>query len=285
MTYLTQKLNSVFHNGGEAICISLDISKAFDRVWHTALPSKCKAIGITGKLLDWIGNFLSNRSIQVLVDGFISEQVFINAGVPQGCVLSTTLFIIFINDLLSVTENPVHSYADDSTLTASYEFPKKTLATSQLVVSKRTQVSTSINSDLSKISEWGQQNRVNFNASKTQCCLISRKIDAKTVDLQINFQGQILDRSLNLNILGTELHYKLLWGDHVFHIAKKAARMLGFLSRCRAFFTPSDLLKIYKAYIGPKMEVNSHIWAGAPPTILTYLDSVQNRAIRLINNN
>jgi len=58
----------------------------------------------------------------------------------------------------------------------------------------------------------------------------------------------------------------------VFNIAKKAARMMRFLSRCKAYFTSSDLLKIYKAYVRPKMEYNSHIWAGAPDTILAYLD-------------
>jgi len=262
----------------------LDISKAFDRVWHAALLSKCKSIGFGGKLLDWLGNFLLKRSIQVLVDGHISEIFYIIAGVPQGSVISPTLFIIFINDLLSLTVNPIHSYADDSTLVGSYKLKKNANASAQTISSHRTNTVAAVNDDLIKIADWGSKNRVDFNASKTQCCLISRKNDAKTYNLQINFQNQILERSFNLNILSTMIHSKLLWGDHVFHTAKISAQMLGFLSRCKSYFSSCDLLKIYKAYIRPKMEYNSHVWAGAPPTILSYLDSIQNRAVRLIND-
>jgi archaellum component FlaG (FlaF/FlaG flagellin family) len=284
MTYITHKLNSTLHRQGEACMVALDISKAFDRVWHAALISKCRAIGLSNTFTNWIENFLSNRLIQVLVDGYTSDSYKINAGVPQGSVLSPTLFIIFINDLLSITSNPIHSYADDSTLVASYDFDKKAHATTQSVASSRNNLMSSINNDLSIIYDWGNKNQVNFNASKTQCCLISRKPDALSFDLQIIFQGEDVERSQNLNLLGSNITYKLLWGDHVFSKAKKAAKMLGFLNRCRSYFSSTDLLKIYKAYIRSKMEDNSHLWAGAPPSILKYLDQVQSRAIRLIND-
>jgi hypothetical protein len=75
-----------------------------------------------------------------------------------------------------------------------------------------------------------------------------------------------------------------MWNDHIFGIAKDAARCLGFLYRWKLYFTPSDLLNIYKAYIRPKLEYNSHIWAGASQTSLNYLDKIQKRAIRLIND-
>jgi len=254
-------------------------------VWHPALTSKCRALGLGNYLTSWISNFLSNRSIQVLVDGHVSIAYLIHAGVPQGCVLSPTLFIIFINDLLSLTDNPVFSYADDSTLISSYKFMKKALSSSHAVASNRALMTTSINTDLAKIDEWGKRNRVHFNASKTQCCLFSRKLDAPDTDLGIRFQNENIEQSQNLDILGTRLTMKLLWGDHVFKIAKNAAKCLGFLWRCRLFFTPADLLKIYKSFIRPKMESNSHIWSGAPPTILNYLDKVQARAIRLIDDN
>jgi hypothetical protein len=186
--------------------------------------------------------------------------------------------------LLSLTSNPIHSYADDSTLVASYDFAKKPLATAQSVAARRTNLISSINDDLSKISDWGNKNRVDFNASKTQSCLISRKPDAPSFDLQIQFHGEDVERSPNINLLGSTLTQKLLWGDQVFSKAKKAAQMLGFLNRCRSYFSSTDLLKIYKAYIRSKMEDNSHIWAGAPSSILKYLDKVQKRAIRLIND-
>lgn len=73
------------------------------------------AFGID-ETLRWIGNFLSNHSIQVVSKGFKPETQNINAGVPQGCVLSPNLFLIFINDLLSATANSTNCFADDSFL-------------------------------------------------------------------------------------------------------------------------------------------------------------------------
>jgi archaellum component FlaG (FlaF/FlaG flagellin family) len=264
--------------------VALDISKAFDRVWHPALLSKCRSFGLGNFFCNWLQNFLTNRSIQVLVDGFKSNTYIINAGVPQGCVLSPTLFIIFINDLLTSTTNPIHSYADDSTLVANYKYSKKSLATANSVSLNRNKISTSINNDLALIDNWGKLNRVNFNASKTQFCVVSLKKDASTANFPIHFQGNPIERSVSLNVLGMLLTQDFLWTEHVFKKAKSAAKCLGFLWRCKSFFTPADLLKIYKSYIRPKMEYNSHLWAGAPSTTLNYLDKVQNRAIRLIGD-
>jgi len=184
------------------------------RVWHKALIPKYHAIGLGRKFSNWIENFFSNRSIQVLVDGYSSNIHNINAGVPQGSVLSPTLFIIFINDLLFSTINPIHSYADDSTLVASYDFGKKSLATPQSVASNRANILASINNDLLKISNWGLVNRVDFNASKTQCCLISRKPDASSFDLRIKFQGKDVERTGNINILAAFLALEKTWSPH-----------------------------------------------------------------------
>jgi len=284
LTYLTQRLNSILQHSGEGCVVALDISKAFDRVWHPALIAKCKAIGLGKYFINWLKNFLSGRSIQVLVDGFTSVLYLLNAGVPQGCVLSPTLFIIFINDLLMLTDNPIYSYADDSSLVASYSFQKTSHVNPQSVATSRSFMTSSINVDLSKIFNWGKQNRVQFNTSKTQCCLISRKRDANTFDPHINFQGEDVERLQVLYTLGTKLAMNLVFNEHVFAKAKDAAKCLGFLRRCKIYFSPANLLKIYKAYIRPKMEDNSSIWAGACPTTLKFLDSVQKRAIRLIDD-
>ena len=63
------------------------------------------------------------------------------------------------------------------------------------------------------------------------------------------------------------------------------SKCLGFLNRCKKYFTPSDLALIYKVYIRPKLEYNAHIWSGAPKNTLHLLDRIQKRAIRLIGGN
>ncbi len=92
----------------ETFAVALDISKAFDRVWHKALLSKLPSYGFYLTLCSFSSSFLSGRSISAVVDGQCSIPKPINSNVPQGSVLSHTLFLLFINDL-SLTNCPIHS--------------------------------------------------------------------------------------------------------------------------------------------------------------------------------
>ena len=93
-TILTQ-----LEEGKDVDVIYIDFSKAFDKVDHTILLSKLKAIGLDGKILKWIESFLTNRKQVVVVDCATSEPADIKSGVPQGSVLGPLLFIIMISDI------------------------------------------------------------------------------------------------------------------------------------------------------------------------------------------
>ncbi len=116
LAFLTDSWSFSPNRFGETFAVALDISKAFDRVWHKALLSKLPSYGVYPALCSFLSSFLSGRSIAAVVDGHCSNPIPINSGVPQGSVLSPTLFLLFINDLLSLTNCPIHSYADDTTL-------------------------------------------------------------------------------------------------------------------------------------------------------------------------
>ncbi len=109
LAFLTDSWSSSLSCFCETFAVVLDISKAFDRVWHKALPSKLPSYGFYPALCSFLSSFLSGRSIAAVVDGHCSTPKPINSGVLQGSVLSLTLFPLFINDLLSMTICLIHS--------------------------------------------------------------------------------------------------------------------------------------------------------------------------------
>ena len=98
------------------LAVALDISKAFDRVWHAGLLHKLKSYGISGQIFGLISSFLSNRRLRVVLDGKSSQEYPVNAGVPQGSILGPTLFLLYINDLPDDVICNIAIYADDTTL-------------------------------------------------------------------------------------------------------------------------------------------------------------------------
>ena len=80
--------------GKEIRFLFLDVSKAFDKVWHRGLLSKLKRYGITGKLHTWITDYLTNRKQRVAIDGANSEYISLKSGVPQGSILGPLLFLL-----------------------------------------------------------------------------------------------------------------------------------------------------------------------------------------------
>ena len=104
---ITHEIYKSFDDGYEVIGIFLDISKAFDKVWHN---------GLSGNLLNLVIDFLNARKQRVVLNGQYSSWASVKEGVPQGSILGPLFFLIFINDL---SDNLVLSpklFADDTSL-------------------------------------------------------------------------------------------------------------------------------------------------------------------------
>ena len=242
-------------------------------VWHKALLAKLPAYGFTPSFCKLISSFLS-----VVVDSATSASFPVSSGVPQGSVLSPTLFLLFINDLLHATASDVHSFADDSNLhkSSSFQCQPSSNARSQ----SRLAISSTINSDLQSISKRGTRNLVKFNTSKTQLLTIS--LFNTPSNYPIIFEDSEIPPLNSVNILGLQISSSLSWRDHIVQIAKSASKKLGVLFRCKQYFNSAQLFKLYTGFIRPCLEYCSHIWGSSPYTSL--LDRVESKAIRLISD-
>ena len=128
-------------------CVYLDFSKAFDKVLHQRLLVKLKTMGIDGKALEWIRDWLSNRKQRVVLNDTNSKWQPVLSGVPQGSVLGPLLFILYISDLDTGITSNISKFADDTKL--FYRVPDNV-------------TSSALQSDLDKLVAWAKNGSWNL---------------------------------------------------------------------------------------------------------------------------
>ena len=106
---------------GLGIAVAHDIFKAFDRVWDDGFLHRRRSYGISGQIFGFISSFLSNWHLWVVLDGKYSPEYPVNAGVPQGSILGSTLFLLQINELPYDVICNIAIYADNTTLYSKYD--------------------------------------------------------------------------------------------------------------------------------------------------------------------
>ena len=112
---VSDRFARAFNKPGATQAVALDISQAFDRVWHGGLLHKLKSFGISGEIFDFLSSWISNRWLQVVLDGKSLQEYPVNSGVPQCSILGPTLFLLHINDFPDVICN-IAIYADGTIL-------------------------------------------------------------------------------------------------------------------------------------------------------------------------
>ena len=119
--------------------IFLDVSKAFDRVWHEDLLFKLKRLVLSGKYYGLINSLLRNRHQRVVINGQSSKWSSIKEGVPQGSILGALFFLVYINDSPNGLLSSLKLFAGDTSIFS--------------VVKDQLNYLTKLNEDLSKISQ------------------------------------------------------------------------------------------------------------------------------------
>ena len=241
------------------LVVALDISKAFDRVWHAGLLHKLKSYRISGQIFGLISSFLSNRRLRVVLDGKSSKEYPVNTAVPQGSILGPTLFLLYINDLPYNVICNIAIYADDTTIHSKFD-----QASDQW---QQLELASELESDLRDTVDWGRKWLVDFNAGKTLLVLLD---------------GSFLEQKSSFKMLGLTFSSKLDWGSYIICIAKSASKKIRALIRSMKFLSPEVALYLYKSPIRPCMEYCCHVWAGAPSCYLELLDKLQKRICRTV---
>ena len=238
----------------EVRSVFLDISKAFDKVWHEGLIFKLEQNGINGPLLNLLKNYLYNRKQRVVLNGSVSSYFEIESGVPQGSVLGPLLFLIYINDLENDVTSEVKFFADDTMIFSVVQDP---------VIS-----ATELNHDLNLINNWAYQWKMAFNPDPTKQAvevLFSKKKN-EVYHPPLYFNGAVIIRVDSHKHLGLTLDSKLTFLNHVNEKIKATTKTVGILRYFRKYLPLNTLDQIYKMFIRPHFDYGDVIYHIPPYT-------------------
>lgn len=266
LTFLYNTFCEALDSGKEVRAVFCDISKAFDRVWHTGLLHKLKAAGVTGEVLSWFKNYLSDRKQRVVLPGASSEWTYIHAGVPQGSILGPLLFLLYINDIVTDIGSNVRLFADDTSLF--------------IIVDDPVNAASCLNADLDKITQWATTWLVSFNPSKTESLLFSRKRNQDHHPPLIMQNVEINEVNYHKH-LGLYLSSDCSWHQHIDYIKEKAWFRINIMRKLKYKLDRKSLETIYVTFIRPLLEYSDVIWDNCSTYEKCELDKIQNEAARI----
>ena len=223
----------------ETRAVFLDLSKAFDRVWHDGLLYKLEYSGISHNLLDLLRSFLLNRMHRVVLNGKCFNWEFISSGVPQGSILGPLFFLAYINDLADNVNCCIKLFADDTSLFS--------------VVRNEAKTALELNQDLESISLWAWQWKMLFNVEKTKEVIFSSK-RSKPQHAPLKLDSEAIARKTEHKYLGMILEENVNFKSHIREVILKARRGIGIIKLLSNYVSRSVLDQIYKFYIKPHLD-------------------------------
>ena len=252
--------------------VFLDISQAFDSVSHEALLYKIQDMKIDGNLACFIKNFISDRNIRVRNQNIFSSPCNTPTGIPQGSVVSPTLFNIFINDLLLKENIPTLDYskfADDLAFWVNDPHPRKSLEKAQKV--------------LQAIEEWSKKWNLSFSPNKSKAMIITSKRNLPNTKLKLN--NVSIEFVQNYKFLGMTIDRGVTWGPHIEQMKQRCESDIQLLRIISAQKWGADYLTLRKLYISliqSKISYGLPIYSTARDSHLDKLKTIQTTSCRII---
>ena len=271
VTYIAQKIEDGFQSQKSTLAVWIDMEKAFDKVWKDGLRIKLQRSGVSGFMLQWITQYLKNRKARVHINGVYSRKKILKEGVPQGGVLSPTLFLIYINDIVKDLPKHVHGaiYADDLVIWSTEEH--------------LTTANYRLREALKVLEEWTRKWLLTINAEKTTYTIFSLSTRNQTANLRIN--NQTLPAEENPVYLGVTFDRRLTWKQQTQKAESRAKVRLALMRKLSGTSWGADaavLRKLYTGRVRPVLEYGMSAWGTATKSHFSRINKVQNQATRII---
>ena len=274
LMHLEHHIREAFKRKAPTIAVFYDIEKAYDTTWKYPIMAKLKEANMKGQMPNFIDNFLKERTFKVRIDAKTSDTFHLTNSIPQGSVLSCTLFHLAIEDLVKNLPRVLRKslYMDDFVIYISMK---------KLKVAARI-----INLANRKIEEWEAKTGFKMAEGKTKIVIFYRdKRWIKGQDISITLNNKIVEIEEKYKYLGVIFDSHLNWGHHISYTktrCRKALKLLKKLSHTTWGADRKTLRTLYRATVLPILDYGSQVYGSATQAKLSQLESIHNEGARII---
>ncbi|CAB0042470.1 unnamed protein product [Trichogramma brassicae] len=264
---LTAEIRIAFENKLYCNAVFLDVSQAFDRVWHKGLIFKLKAL-LPTKLSSLLESYLCNRTFQVKIGDSLTDPYPCEGGVPQGSVLGPTLYLLFTADFPAAQNVFIATFADDTAVLTSS--------------SCHNEASSSLQTHLDKVSEWCDNWRLKTNETKSNHITFTLR---KSTCPTIYFKGASIPQVDQVKYLGMHLDRRLTWRPHIWAKRKQLGlqlRKMNWLLGPKSQLSLDNKILLYLTILKPIWSYGIQLWGTASTLNIEILERFQSKTLRCL---
>lgn len=270
ISLLVDNIGLNMNNNQLTLATFIDFSKAFDTLDHNILIDRLTLLNLSPNTLSWFKSYLTNRSQQTLANDKKSEPAPIRTGVPQGSILGPLLFITYVNGMTLLGGTcKVIMYADDTVVYCPVD-RRPTITQIQ-----------QYQKGLNDIYHWCCQGKLSINSSKTITMLFG-KMTINQLPQQITIADQPLEMVTSYKYLGVTLNQQLTLQQHITSVIGHSAAKINLLAYLNRYVSKNVLIKVYKTTILSVIDYANILHPLIPVAQYRKLQSLQNRALRII---
>ncbi len=258
-------------NKEHVVSVFYDLEKAYDTTWKYGILKDLHTVGLRGNLPNFIQNFLKDRSFKVRIGSTYSSTFPQTNGVPQGSILSVTLFGLKINSITKCVVSGVDNclFVDDF-LTCCRSKNMRT-------IERKLQLT------LNNLSKWSNENGFKFSNHKTVCVHFCNQRKAH-LDPYLTLNNSQIPVVKETKFLGVVFDSKLSFIPNLKQLKSKCQKSLNLLKIVAHKTWGGDattMLKLYKSLILSKLDYGSIVYNSSRNSYLRMLDPIQTQALRL----